>query len=363
MSESKTFLITTGGTGGHIFPAEALSAQLRAKGHIVVEVLDQRSLRYVTYEKSSDKKVFVLYLTPGNSFLNKVHLSFDLIKAFFKSLYILWSTKPEVVIGFGGYTAFPIMIASVVLRKPLILHEQNAFIGRVSKWFLPFSNYITTCFADLYGLPHRYKNKQIVTGNPIRAQIKSVSQVPYKVFTKAGRIKILIVGGSQGAKGFSTFVPQVLARLPLSIKSRLEITQQVPKDMIDSAQMLYKKHKIKATLKPFFNNMHQEYAKTHLVIGRAGASTVMELCAVGRPVIFIPFPYAMDDHQTYNALNITERGAGWMIRESEDASENLYVLLKKILTHPKVLEKAAQNIHHLAKLDACARLTQILESL
>ncbi len=360
-SKKKCFLITTGGTGGHIFPAQALSEALIKRGHHVIEVIDQRAVKYVA--ASSQNKVFILHLAHGKGLLKKLRLGIDLVWAFFRSLYIINKTKPAAIMGFGGYTTFPVILAAFLLRKPFILHEQNSFVGRVTKWFAPFAAKISTCFLPLYGLPSRYESKLVWTGNPLRASIKAITQKLYKPFESGSPIRLLIIGGSQGAKSFSTLIPQALELLSPSFKKRLEVIQQVPAYDLDNTKMAYEKMGIKATLQPFFHHIHEEYRKADLVIARAGASTVMELEAVGRPVIFIPFPYAMDDHQTYNARNIIEHEAGWMVKESAALPSELGALIENLLSHPKMLEKAAKKIHHLAKLDADTTLATLLELL
>ncbi|MEI8321007.1 MAG: undecaprenyldiphospho-muramoylpentapeptide beta-N-acetylglucosaminyltransferase [Alphaproteobacteria bacterium] len=356
-SKSSLFLITTGGTGGHIFPAQALAETLRKRGHPVIEVIDQRALQY-----TPSKESFILHLTSGNTLLKKIRLAFELPWAFARTFHLILKTKPQGIIGFGGYTTFPLILAATLLRKPFILHEQNAFVGRVSKWFCPFAKHISSCFPTLYGLAEKYQNKVVVTGNPIREKIRSISPSPYKVFTKTGAINLLIIGGSQGARSFSTLIPEALNLLPSPLKKRLHLVQQAQPQTLETTQLLYKDVGIAADLKPFFTDIHTQYQKAHLIITRSGASTVMELEAVGRPAIFIPFPYAMDDHQTYNALNLTQREAGWMIKESPALPHELCVLLENLFSHPKLLENTATTIHHLAKLDANDKLADILES-
>ena len=278
--------------------------------------------------------------------------------------YVIWKfmlNRPCLVIGFGGYPSFPPLFAALILRIPYMLHEQNAYAGRVTRWLAPWAESITTIFRYTKGLREKDRKKTVQTGNPIRDTIKKLwHKHPYKAPTKT--IRLFAVGGSQGAKIFSTTLTKAILKLPKDLQKRLEIAQQCRPEYLKKAQERYRKAGLKVTLAPFFKDMAAEYKKAHLVISRAGASTVTELTAVGRPALLIPLPTAMDDHQMHNALTLSEKKASWYMRQSDVTPESLAMKIQHILSDPKDLERTAENLHNLKMEDADQALTQAVEA-
>lgn len=351
--------VVGGGTGGHIFPAQALTATLKKRGHHVLYMTDKRGIAFPTQPK--DVPIFVLdlpYYRPG--LLAKVALG---VRLSIEILYVTWRfliKRPALVVGFGGYPSFPPLAAALLLRIPFIMHEQNAYVGRVTRWLAPFSKKITSVFGTLKGLRPQDAHKIVVTGNPIRKEIASIRDVAYKGPQKT--IHLFVVGGSQGAKVFSTVLPQAIALLPDSLKTHLKIVQQCRPEFEAETKAMYAHAKVSVTLAPFFQDIASEYKKAHLIIARAGASTVTELAVVGRPALFIPLPTAMDDHQTYNAQSIVNQKAGWYISEQKLTPSFLAHTLEKILKDPKGLEKTAERLHDLGVTTADDALADTVEA-
>jgi UDP-N-acetylglucosamine--N-acetylmuramyl-(pentapeptide) pyrophosphoryl-undecaprenol N-acetylglucosamine transferase len=264
------------------------------------------------------------------------------------------------VVGFGGYPSFPPLAAALILRIPFMMHEQNAHVGRVTRWLARFARTITSTFPTMKGLRQGDVSKVVVTGNPIRANITALRKIPYKSPDKT--IHLFVVGGSQGARVFSTILPQAICLLPEALRKRLTITQQCRPEFEEETTSLYKKGSVKVTLAPFFQDIATEYKKAHLIICRAGASTVTELAVAGRPALFIPLPTAMDDHQTYNAQSIVNQKAGWYMSEQGLTPQSLAYTLEKILKDPKGLEKTAQTLHDLGVTTADDALADAVET-
>lgn len=355
----RAIAIVGGGTGGHIFPAQALVETLKKRGHHVLYITDKRGMAFPTQPKNVPIIVLDLpYYRPG--LRAKIMLGAKLFLALGHSLWCFLLKRPSLVVGFGGYPSFPPLAAALLLRIPFMMHEQNAYVGRVTRWLAPFSTKITSVFETLKGLRLQDAKKIVVTGNPIRADIAAIRNIPYKGPQK--NIHLFVVGGSQGAKVFSTVLPQAIALLPETLRNHLKIIQQCRPEFEADTKALYKRAKVFVTLAPFFKDIASEYKKAHLIITRAGASTVTELAVVGRPALFIPLPTAMDDHQTHNAQSIVNQKAGWYISEQKLNPSFLANTLEKILKDPKGLEKTAERLHDLGVTTADDALADTVEA-
>lgn len=352
--------VVGGGTGGHIFPAQSLCEILTKQNHNILYITDKRGMAF--HEKPKKMHMFILDLPryrPG--IMGKIAIG---TRTLIEITYVTWKfllNRPSLVIGFGGYPSFPPLFAALILGIPYMLHEQNAYAGRVTRWLAPWAQSITTIFRYTKGLREKDRKKIVQTGNPIRDTIKKLwDKNPYKAPKKA--IHLFAVGGSQGAKIFSTTLTKAILKLPKDLQKRLVITQQCRPEYMKRSQDRYKKAGLKVTLAPFFKDMATEYKKAHLVISRAGASTVTELTAVGRPALLIPLPTAMDDHQMHNALTLSEKKASWYMRQSDVTPETLAKKIEQILSDPKALETTAENLHNLKIDDADQALTQAVEA-
>lgn len=353
-------VVVGGGTGGHIFPAQAVAEKLHQRGHHVLYMTDTRGLAY--HAKPAGVPMAVLKLPPYRpGLMNKISLALCLASGIVAvSLLFLWK-RPALVVGFGGYPSFPPLAAAVVERIPFMMHEQNAYVGRVTRWLARFAEKITSTFPSMKGVRPADLSKIVLTGNPIRPSIKALRNMPYKAPSKS--IHLFVVGGSQGAKIFSTLLPEAIALLPADLRQRLSIVQQCRPEFEQATTTLYKKTGVKVTLAPFFQDIAAEYKKAHLILSRAGASTVTELAVIGRPALFFPLPTAMDDHQRHNAQSLVDRKAGWMVHEKGLTAPLLAETLNKILVDIKGLEKAAENIHAVGVTTADELLADVVETL
>ena len=338
---NKKIVIATGGTGGHVFPALALKKYLEDNEFTVIVTGDSKFSRYHPFD---DRHILI----PAAHFASRSHFSiikslFILAKGFLKSLVIIYKEDPKIVIGFGGYATYPILLAARILKKDIIIHEANTTIGKVNRLFLKYTKYLTTGFEKILGIDESYNNKVVYTGNPVRENIKpSDNKANNKNFN------ILIIGGSQGAKVFSKIIPDMIINLSKETKEKLFICQQVKEEDIATITELYKREKIECEIKAFFDDMEQKLVNADLVIARAGASTISELVKVGVPAIFIPYPYAADNHQFFNAKEIVDSKAGWVVEESSNTHIELSQIIKSIFKQPSILVDYSK---HLKEMD------------
>ena len=327
-------LIMAGGTGGHIFPGLAVAESLRDKGWRVhwlggkgspgnpsmeSQLVPPRGFAFETIDFSGVR---------GKGPITLALLPLRLLKAFWQSIQVMRRVKPQVVIGMGGYIAFPAGMMAVLLNKPLVLHEQNSVAGMVNKILAQVADRVFTAF------PNVLKNAQWV-GNPLRTAFLQQAQPDIRFAGRSGPLRLLVVGGSLGAKALNSVVPQALALIP--IEKRPIVTHQSGTKQIDELRANYQAEGVDAKLTPFIDDTASAFADADLVICRAGASTVTEIAAVGAAALFVPFPSAVDDHQTSNARFLVEQGAGWQIAQSE-------------LT-PQILAKMLQNTERVALLN------------
>ena len=327
-------LIMAGGTGGHIFPGLAVAESLRDKGWRVhwlggkgspgnpsmeSQLVPPRGFAFETIDFSGVR---------GKGPITLALLPLRLLKAFWQSIQVMRRVKPQVVIGMGGYIAFPAGMMAVLLNKPLVLHEQNSVAGMVNKILAQVADRVFTAF------PNVLKNAQWV-GNPLRTAFLQQAPPEIRFAGRSGPLRLLVVGGSLGAKALNSVVPQALALIP--IEKRPIVTHQSGTKQIDELRANYQGEGVDATLTPFIDDTATAFADADLIICRAGASTVTEIAAVGAAALFVPFPSAVDDHQTSNARFLVEQRAGWQIAQSE-------------LT-PQILANMLQNTERIALLN------------
>ncbi len=348
-------ILATGGSGGHVFPSYALAKELSRQGYEVYLFSDSRGHQF---SDSSFLRVKIPSAHLQGSIGKKLKGGMYLISGIGAALYHLRRLKPQAVVGFGGYASFPTMVAATMLRLPTIIHGADAYFGRTNRRLAPFVTGIATSFPHTENIPLAYKDKVNFTGLPVRPDIEPH---PYMASTENGAFHLLVTGGSQGARVFSEILPQAVSLLDPSLQKRLRISQQCREESIRETQALYDKTKSHVELSPFLDRMGERYKKAHFIISRAGASSVIEAALVGRPALFIPYPYAMDDHQFYNAQQAVIVEGGWMMREKEFTSKALATFLSKLITSPWKLMQAAVNIHRLVVPDATLRLAHLVK--
>jgi len=319
---SRHYVLAAGGTGGHLIPAFALAAELDKRGHHVALITDERGAAI------PGKPDFLpAHVLPAGRFgKNPLHW-INGVKAVLAgrsmALRLFDSFDPSAVVGFGGYPALPALLASTSAKIPSVVHEQNAVLGRVNRLLSSRVDAIATSYPDVDRLKGDHLTKTHLVGNPVRQEVLALRDQPFPEFTEDGLLRVLITGGSQGASILSQVVPDGLAMLQPALRQRLQVTQQCRKEDLDAVRARYKAHDIPAELGTYFEDMEERLADAHLFIGRAGASTLAELTAVGRPAILLPLPIATDDHQAANTREIVAAGGARMIRQPNSTIADL----------------------------------------
>lgn len=338
---AKRIVLAAGGTGGHMFPAEALAQELAARGHQLTLVTDRRGAclggGFGAVETHHIHAGGLAGGSPLGRLRGMVAIAFGLLEA----ERILHRLRPDAAIGFGGYPSVPTMLAAARRGIPTVIHEQNAVLGRANRLLASRVTQIATSFDEVRGIKAAAAAKVRITGNPVRARIADLAHRPYPTLSSDGTLRLVVLGGSQGASVFGRVVPDAIARLPEAVRRRLSIRQQCRPEDIAAVASAYARVGVKACLATFFDDISPLLAGAHLVVSRAGASTIAELTVAGRPSILVPYPHATEDHQTANARTLDRSGAAWLIAEPEFTPDRLAQLLADILGHPVMLGTAA----------------------
>jgi UDP-N-acetylglucosamine--N-acetylmuramyl-(pentapeptide) pyrophosphoryl-undecaprenol N-acetylglucosamine transferase len=356
-----TIVLATGGTGGHLFPAQALAAELTKRGRKIVVMTDARGTQYPTYFPGASIEIVPAAAFSDRSLLDLLKAPFEIIAGIFVSLVKLSRIKPAAVVGFGGYPSVPVMIAACISRRPTAILAPDAVLGRANRLVADYVRVIAAGLPLKRFFP-KEMSKVVYTGNPVRPEVVAYDGARYEA-PSDGPFHLLIFGGSQGARALSEIVPAAVSLLPPAVKARLAIVQQCRPEDLDAVRAVYNKESVKAELAPFFKDLPARMAWAHLVIGRSGAGTVAELMVVGRPAILIPLPHALDDNQTPNADALAEAGGGWRVAQKELTPEKLAAMLQSAFAAPDDLAKRAAAAHALAKPDAAQRLADVVDKL
>jgi len=355
---ASTIVLAAGGTGGHIFPAEAVACALISKGHKVVFITDKAGRRFDRLPSSVQVMVMPMYRR-NNSILGLFKFGWGILKSIYHTYRGFKIMKPKLVIGFGGYPSFPAVVVAQGMGISTIIHEQNAVLGQVNRILSKYAKHVALSFDAT--LRVRSGTPITVTGTPVRDAFYVFRETNYEVFGRSDTIQLLITGGSQGARVFSTIVPEALSKLQNAIRDRLSVVHQCPKSDIEPLKDLYANHNINAMVTDFIENMAEEISKSHLVIARAGASTLAELSIIGRPAILVPFPAAKDDHQWFNAQGIEAAAAGWCVRQNQFTSKYLTDQLESFIQDPNILCNAAINMKSLGCPEATEHIVNLIE--
>jgi UDP-N-acetylglucosamine--N-acetylmuramyl-(pentapeptide) pyrophosphoryl-undecaprenol N-acetylglucosamine transferase len=349
-------VLSAGGTGGHLFPAQALAGELVKRGRDIVVMTDARFANYATaFPKARIETV------PSSPF-NAVTAPFKIAAGFAVALVKLLRLKPAAIIGFGGYPSVPVMLAANFAGLPTGIIEQNAVVGRANRLVMNRVRKVAAAFPIARFAP-RDPSKIVLTGNPLRPEVEALWGAPYNVPQAGGPIRLLVFGGSQGARALSEIVPAALTRLPHDIKIRLSVVQQCRPEDIETVAEIYRNAEIRCQLETFFSDLPQRMADAQLVIARSGAGTVAELMAIGRPAILVPLPGALDDNQTPNAEILSKADAGWCVPQRTLTPDTLAQMLNRILADPLGLAQRASRAHALATPDAAGKLADMVEDL
>jgi UDP-N-acetylglucosamine--N-acetylmuramyl-(pentapeptide) pyrophosphoryl-undecaprenol N-acetylglucosamine transferase len=356
-------MLAAGGTGGHLFPAFALAQELARRSIPVDLVTDMRGDRYGTSFPARQVYRVPSATFAGRSVFGAGRAAWMLARGIVASLKLMREAKPGVVVGFGGYPAFPPLVAARLRKIPSALHEQNAVLGRANRALANHVSVVATSFESTKLLSGRSLARSRVTGNPVRDQVVDWATQSYQPPTGRGPFSLLVFGGSQGARYFSDTVPAALAALPDEVKARLFVVQQCREEDLPRVEQAYGEAGIRAHLAVFFANLPEEIAKAHLVIGRSGASTVAELAVMGRPAILVPLPHAIDNDQLNNARRLAEAGGAWCLEQKGLTPEALAEVIGRLLAAPEALARAAAAAKAQGRPDAVQRLADLVEEL
>ncbi len=362
MSVARHFVLAAGGTGGHIIPAFALATELRKRGHHVALVTDERGANIPGTFQGDEKHILpagritknplswvpgVRHVLEGRSMARRLYESF----------------RPEAVIGFGGYPAFPALLAAIKNRIPCAVHEQNAVLGRVNRLLAGRVDAIATAYRKVGRLADKHRAKVEIVGNPVRDSVAALRSQPFPALSEDSIFRVLVTGGSQGAGVLSDVVPDGLALLPVSFRRRMQVTQQCREEDIEGVRARYSELGIPADLATYLPDLPERLGWAHIVIARAGASTIAELTTAGRPAILVPLPIATDDHQTANAREMAQGGGARVIKQSNFTPAELAKQMQKLGLEPEALMNAAGRARGAGYPDAARDLADLVERL
>jgi UDP-N-acetylglucosamine--N-acetylmuramyl-(pentapeptide) pyrophosphoryl-undecaprenol N-acetylglucosamine transferase len=358
---ASTIVLAAGGTGGHLFPAEALARELARRGHRLVLMTDRRGRQFTDgFPADEVHEIGAATIAAGGA-LARLLAPLRIVAGIAGAWRFLGAQRPAAVVGFGGYPALPAMAAAVLRRIPTCIHEQNAVLGRVNRALAGRVTAIASSFPRLANIGARAAGRVSFTGNPVRDAVVTVSPTPYEQPSADGKFHLLVFGGSLGARIFADRIPAAIASLDAAARARLEVVQQTRTEDMDRVRAAYDAAGVSAELSPFFPDMAQRIGRAHLVIARAGAGTVAELAAIGRPALLVPLAIAMDDHQTANAALLVDAGAAWRLSETEARVEAIAERLGALMNAPGDLARAAEAAAALGRPHAAAALADLVE--
>jgi len=352
--------LAAGGTGGHMVPAHALAAELKARGHGVMLVTDERGARIPALFQDVPTHILPAGRLGGGP-IGWIKAASAVLAGRREAKALYREFTPDAVIGFGGYPAFPALLAASALDIPTILHEQNAVLGRVNRLLAGSAAAIATAYPEVERLKPRFRRKVALVGNPVRESVARLGTMPFPEYDETAPLKILVTGGSQGATVLGSVVPDALGMLAPKLRHRLQVVQQCRADDIEAVRSRYAALNIPAELLTYIEDMPDRLAEAHLVIARAGASTIAELTAAGRPAILIPLPIATDDHQTVNAREMARAGGARMIPQDEFTPEVLAAQIEAVAGDPQALSNAAERALSVGRPHATRELADLVE--
>ncbi len=356
-------VLTAGGTGGHVFPAAALAEVLQARGF---------DLMFITDERTADPdgalgsaRIFRVSGggLSGRSLLARLRGLLLLSSGALEARSILKAERPAVVVGFGGYAAVPAVAAALLCRIATVIHEQNAVLGRANRLLAGRVDRVTYAVKPTRKLPDGSHERVVHVGMPVRAAIAAAAGAPYPLLAAGGPVRLLIIGGSQGARVLSEVVPEAVAHLDADGRSRLRIVQQCRPEDLERVRGVYEAAGVEAELASFFDDIAERLTACHLVIARAGAAFLADLTVIGRPAILVPLPGAIDDHQTANAAILADAGAAWLMPQPAFTPDALSERLTALIGAPEQLAAAAAASAGLGRADAAERLADVVSGL
>ncbi|HZZ32490.1 MAG TPA: undecaprenyldiphospho-muramoylpentapeptide beta-N-acetylglucosaminyltransferase [Phenylobacterium sp.] len=357
----KIAVLAAGGTGGHLFPAQALAEALIVRGWSIVLASDER-VAGLSQDFPAAHRIGLSAATyrRGNP-LSMAAAGLTVLRGALQARALYHEIAPRVVVGFGGYPSAPALVGAILDRRRTVIHEQNAVMGRANRMLAGRVTRVACAFPTLLKAPAGVAASATVVGNPVRPAIRALADLPYAPPVADGPIRILVTGGSQGARLLSELVPAAIAALPDGLRQRLVVQQQTRPESMEAARRTYRNAVVDAEIAPFFRDMAGRLAAAHLVIGRSGAGSVCEFAVAGRPSILVPLAIALDDDQGQNAKLLADVGGAEVARESQLTVDSLAGALEKLLTNPARLARMAAAARSVAIPDAAERLADVVE--
>jgi UDP-N-acetylglucosamine--N-acetylmuramyl-(pentapeptide) pyrophosphoryl-undecaprenol N-acetylglucosamine transferase len=355
-------LLAAGGTGGHLFPAEALAAALKRRGITVDLATDARGGRYGSKFPSRQVHIIPSETVRGRNPIALAHTGVMLGLGFAKALRVLGRVQPAAVVGFGGYPTLPPLVAASMRKIPTLIHEQNAVMGRANKLLAARVSAIATSFAGVLDAQPQLAAKATRVGNPVRPAVVAAAASAFPP-EQGGLLRLLVFGGSQGAKIMSDIVPLAVERLDMALRARLLLAQQAREEDLARVRATYAQLSVAAEVAPFFADLPERIAAAHLVVSRSGAGTVAELAAIGRPSILVPLPGALDQDQFANAGVLAAAGGALRLPQTEFTPERLAAELTRLASAPEKLVAMAQAARPQGVLDAAERLADLVQKI
>ena len=360
MQSDTLVLLAAGGTGGHLFPAEALAAALARRNIIVDLATDERATRYGGKFPARTLHVIPSETLRGRDPLSLARTAGTLGLGLVKAVLLFGRLKPSVVVGFGGYPTVPPLLAASLRRIPCVLHEQNGVMGRANRLLAPRVTAIATGFPGILSHDPALAAKATYTGNPVRPTVIEAARITYAAPSAGGPLRLVVFGGSQGARVLADIVPPAIERLEPALWPHLAVSQQARDEDVPRVRSIYDRLKIAAEVAPFFADLPARIAQAHLIISRSGASTVAELTAIGRPAILVPLPHALDQDQDANASMVERAGGALRLRQSEFTPDRLAAELSALAAEPARLAQMAHAARSVGTLDAAERLADLV---
>jgi len=360
VTDGRLAVVAAGGTGGHLFPAQALAEVLIGRGWRIVLATDERGAAYAGGFPAEERiALSAATYRPGDP-LGAARAAAAIGRGVMTARKAFRRLAPSIVVGFGGYPSLPALIAAIAAGRTTVIHEQNAVMGRANRLLAGRASAVACAFPTLKKAPAKVAARAVVVGNPVRPEIRKLADLPYA--PPKGRINLLITGGSQGARLLSEMTPKAIALLPEALRKRLDVRQQTRQESIAAAREVYRDAGVEFELAPFFGDMASRLAAAHLVIGRAGASTVCEFAVAGKPAILVPLKIALDDDQGQNAVLLADAGGAHVINEDALSPSSLAQTLAALLDHPDRLCAMAEAARAVARPDAAERLADVVEA-
>jgi UDP-N-acetylglucosamine--N-acetylmuramyl-(pentapeptide) pyrophosphoryl-undecaprenol N-acetylglucosamine transferase len=358
---SRLAVVAAGGTGGHMFPAQALAEVLAGRGWRIALATDDRGAQYASNFPSERRIPLSAATYRTGDVIGMGRAGLQIWNGVQQAKNAFARARPAVVVGFGGYPSLPALLAALQTRVPTVIHEQNAVLGRVNRFLAPRVRSVACAFPTLEKARPEVKARAVVVGNPVRPEIRALANQRYDAPTD--QINLLITGGSQGARILSDLLPVAIAALPEEIRTRLKVQQQTRAESMEEARRVYQDALVDAEVAPFFRDMAGRLGAAHLVIGRAGASTVSEIAVAGKPSILVPLKIAMDDHQRFNAKLLSDVGAAEVASEDVLTVDVMAGALNTLLAHPDRMVRMAAAARSVAKPRAAEALADLVEQI